>query len=105
MAKQTETRSRAENETSLMLLGYETKNQVISGGKIDNFEKGWAIPIFSFGKAHYFRKTNITVSLGPPSVKMSASISLCGLIHHPDALFGAGNFPKCKRCEKALKHG
>lgn len=69
---------------------------MMSGGRVSGFRSGWALPIFGFGKAHYFQRS------GAGKV-----ISLC---HRKTGfagrLFDAGNFKRCKLCEQAIKnHG
>lgn len=64
---------------------------VCSGGQIENFRKGWAKHIMSGGKrAHYFRRDGFFDAR-----------SACGLIVDVRWIYGAGNWPKYKRCRSA----
>ena len=98
---QIETRSRAENEVSLMLLGCNTASAVISGGPIQDFTIGWALRGgFNFSnKAHYYRAGRVVASLNPTTFEMKA-IAACGVHAELNLMLGAGNFPRCKHCQK-----
>ena len=98
---QIETRSRAENEISMILLGHDTKGQVISGGPLQDFTIGWALRGgFNFpNKAHYFRAGRVVSSLNPTTFEIKA-IAACGVHAELNLMLGAGNFPRCKHCQK-----
>ena len=60
----------------------------MSGPRVERFAGGWALPVPTLGRAHYFRWT------GPGRV-----VSICGSVSYPAAqLFGPGTFIRCKRC-------
>lgn len=65
---------------------------MMSGGPIDKFREGWAVRIFSWGKAHYFRRDDLDLAKpicgAPPAV--------------PALLRGLGSWKKCARCEAAI---
>lgn len=66
---------------------------MMSGGRAEKFRAGWALPIGTFGKAHYF------VREGAGLVK-----SLCGSMSGAaGGLFEAGQWPKCARCTSKAK--
>lgn len=61
-----------------------------SGGRLQNFREGWALPQGHFGKAHYFTRRELDLAR-----------SICERLEGPaGGLFGAGNFPRCKTCAK-----
>lgn len=65
----------------------------LSGGQIENFREGWAHHIFGSGqKAHYFRRNSF-----------DNAVALCSKWAPVRWIYGAGNYPRCKTCEKALK--
>lgn len=65
----------------------------VSGGKIVVFSHGWAIDIFAFGKAHYYRLS------GAQNAR-----AVCGHSTIPTArLYGAGTVPRCKQCTKKAR--
>lgn len=63
------------------------------GVRYEDFEKGWALVIGSFGSGHYFRRVGETDTV----------IATCGLRSVVPAMWHIGTFPPCKRCLK--KHG
>lgn len=68
----------------------------MSGPRVVGFTQGWALPLGSFSKAHYFRRSGL-----------GGAISLCKRREGwAGRLFEAGSFPRCKLCEQAIKfHG
>ena len=68
----------------------------MSGPRAAGFVQGWALPIFSWGKAHYFQR------IGAGQV-----VSLCKRkTGFAGRLFDAGSFPRCKQCEQSIRlHG
>ena len=63
---------------------------LMSGGRIRDFEKGWALIGLNHGKAH------------SASVQDSFIVTLCGLAWDEGVMiFAPGNWTRCKRCEKA----
>jgi hypothetical protein len=62
---------------------------MMSGGPIRKFTEGWAVRVFGFGKAHYFKRN-----------EAGLAFSLCGGSCIPVVqLRGLGSWTKCKRCE------
>lgn len=60
----------------------------VSGTQLQHFREGWAHAIFGgSNKAHYFVRDTF-----------DAAIALCGLVEAVRLLYGAGNYPYCKRC-------
>lgn len=69
---------------------------MMSGPPVVGFREGWALPFWSFTKAHYFTRYDA-----------ARVTSLCkrqsGLAGR---LFEAGDFPRCQLCVRAIKfHG
>lgn len=65
---------------------------MMSGGPIEKFTEGWAVRIFGWGKAHYFKRDGLDFArpiCGAPSAL-------------PALLRGLGTWKKCARCEGAL---
>ena len=61
---------------------------MMSGGPIRKFVEGWAVPVFKFGRAHYFKRQEIGLAK-----------SLCNAVSVQTAdLRGVGDWRKCKRC-------
>lgn len=80
----------------------------LGGGRIMNFDEGWAVVIGSFGRAHYFRVRR-NLKLENPNDK--AVRSLCGqvqtFVNDNDKdqfgfLYGAGNLERCKHCMRKV---
>ncbi|MBI4695512.1 MAG: hypothetical protein HY749_15960 [Gammaproteobacteria bacterium] len=69
-----------------------------SGGQFENFRAGWATnvdPDHYIAKAHYYRRENT-----------SYAVSLCGRRGAARWLYGAGNWPRCRKCAAlASRHG
>lgn len=65
---------------------------LVGGGQILEFEKGWALMIFSSGgKGHYFEQVDdVTVR------------SACGIEAWRSHMYGVGNFELCSRCDAVL---
>lgn len=64
---------------------------LISGGQLEEFRYGWALPILGGArKAHFFTLAGDVVE------------SDCGIVWEPKLLYGPGNFPRCKRCTARL---
>jgi len=75
--------------------GHEISDETLfSGGMIENFRKGWAMPVFSGEKGHYFKRHLLNIAYAK---------SACGIIVGVRQLYGIGNFPKCKRCARTIK--
>lgn len=72
-------------------VGRPPDSVTISGGMIENFREGWAINAMSFGKAHYYRRN-----------RFDNAVALCGKWVEVRWVYGEGNFPRCKTCEKSL---
>ena len=63
----------------------------VSGGMIENFREGWARDIFGNGSvAHYYKRTGFGTT-------KSKCLLATADVHW---MYGAGNYPKCKRCMK-----
>jgi hypothetical protein len=64
----------------------------VSGGQILEFEKGWAIDIFSNGnRGHYFEQVDdVTVR------------SACGVETWRSRMYGVGNYDLCSRCDGVM---
>ena len=64
-----------------------------SGGRIIVFSHGWAIDIWAFGKAHYYRLD-----------AAQNARAICGhSTIHTSQLWGAGTVPRCKMCSKKAR--
>lgn len=62
-----------------------------SGGQIENFRQGWARNIMSGGNSvHYYRRNNF-----------ENAVALCGKWIEARWLYGPGNYPRCKTCQRA----
>lgn len=62
----------------------------LSGGQIEHFRKGWAKnidPSRDSSVAHYYRRGHF-----------DQGVSLCGEVAAVRWLYGAGNYPRCRRC-------
>ncbi len=60
---------------------------MMSGPRVAGFRQGWALPLGSFSKAHYFTRYEVKSGLA-------------------GRLFEPGDFPKCQLCVRAIKfHG
>lgn len=58
-----------------------------TGGEIENFREGWALPLGHFGKAHYFERY------------CDVHLSACGFADHvAGRVFAPNDWPKCKTC-------
>lgn len=64
-----------------------------SGGQIHAFREGWAIVISSFGKAHYWKRSPFNLAYVESGCGQTAATKL---------MYGAGNIPRCKNCERVL---
>lgn len=60
-----------------------------TGGRLEAFERGWAVAMFRGSKAHYFVRE-----------QLAEAHSICESVTGVPAghLFGPGNFPRCQRC-------
>lgn len=68
---------------------------IVSGGQIENFREGWALEVMgAHEKAHYYIRDKASIERAK---------SLCGVVVKVRWLYGAGNFGRCARCDKALK--
>jgi hypothetical protein len=61
----------------------------LGGGLIENFKDGWAL--HGFGKAHYFKRGDFAFAH-----------TLCGLTGYVRSLYGAGNWPRCAKCQRVF---
>lgn len=66
---------------------------MMTGGRTVSFREGWACRILSWGPAHYFRRAEAGICN-----------SICGSMQGvpAGALLEAGNWKKCKRCERLI---
>lgn len=64
---------------------------MMSGGPIAKFTEGWAVRLFGFGKAHYWKRDG--VGFATPVCAGVAEVRVA-------ALRAAGSFTRCKRCER-----
>lgn len=63
---------------------------MMSGPPENKFRRGWALPVGSFGAAHYFRRSD----LGP-------AVALCGRARvEAGRLLGVGSWRRCRICEE-----
>lgn len=68
----------------------------VSGGMIENFRDGWAQNIFANGKtAHYYKRVGFDIA------KSACLLSTAEVRW----LYGAGDYPECKRCAKLILGG
>lgn len=79
---------------------------LISGGPIRPFKKGWAL-IQSFSKTHYWTEDSEEIPriLGENG-RVRRYVALCGhvgLTHNRMPALEPGNFPRCKKCLKQSK--
>jgi len=65
----------------------------VSGARILNFQKGWAIPVLIVraSSSHWFRR------LGSDWAE-----ALCGVQAPLELIHGAGNYPRCGNCIKTM---
>lgn len=63
---------------------------MMTAGRMQKFREGWALPLGSFGAAHFYSRDGV-----------GWAISLCGAMSPAPAggLHAAGNWTRCKRCE------
>lgn len=66
--------------------------QYASGGQIENFREGWALNIMGGDTAHYYRRN-----------RFDNAVALCGKWVEVRWIYGPGNYPHCKSCERAAK--
>jgi hypothetical protein len=69
-----------------------------SGGRIDNFRKGWAKDIWSGDVAHFWFRWSIVEVLSKCGLKRPAEWMAPDGTRTP-RMYGPGNLPRCKRCE------
>lgn len=67
-----------------------------SGGQIHAFREGWATDIWAFGRAHYWHRLEENIRYVE---------SECRLIRPARNMYGEGNVPRCKRCERRRNGG
>ena len=67
----------------------------LSGGKLENPQKEWAIVLFGGSKVHYFEREQ-------SEEFKELLVSRCGVIAHESQMYGGGNYPKCKRCVRMV---
>lgn len=61
-----------------------------SGGQIENFREGWAHNIMGSGQiSHYYRRNSFDIA-----------VAACGKFVEVRWIYGAGNYPKCKTCQR-----
>lgn len=66
---------------------------MISGPRATKFTEGWGLRLFSWGKAHYFKRED----------DIGLCLSLCGReAALAGRLFEAGPWTRCKLCEKKV---
>lgn len=71
------------------MVGHSPEGVIVSGGKLEAFREGWAKDIFGNGeRAHYFVRNDLDQFV----------LARCGYETHVGTLYGAGNYPLCKRC-------
>lgn len=63
---------------------------MMSGGVLRNFREGWALNIFGGGVAHYFQRYGFDTGR-----------SRCGVVAPVRWLYGCGDFPLCRNCQRA----
>lgn len=73
-----------------------------SGGPIEHFRKGWAKHIWRGDKAHYWTRTSLLEVQSRCGIVITAEWTGPDGRRHP-RLHGPGNFPRCKRCERAMR--
>lgn len=62
-----------------------------SGGQIENFREGWAHNIMGSGHtAHYYKRN-----------RFDNAVALCGKWVEVRWVYGPGNYPRCKSCQRA----
>lgn len=71
---------------------------MIGGHRIDNFRKGWALYIWTFGKGHYWTRRSIE------EVSSSCGLTRKALWNAPNGerqstMHGVGQFPLCGKCK------
>lgn len=65
--------------------------QYASGGMIENFRRGWGHNIMGgAARAHYYRRNSF-----------DNAIALCGKWVEARWIYGAGNYPRCRACQRA----
>lgn len=62
----------------------------LSGGQIEGFREGWAHNIMGGMVSHYYKRNAFDTAL-----------SLCGAESQARWIYGAGNYPTCKKCQRA----
>lgn len=73
-------------------LGVSREGALVSGGMIEDFREGWAMYVFGNGKvAHYFTRDTQNIS---------QVISACGYGAPVRWMYGRGNIPKCRHCQR-----
>lgn len=61
-----------------------------SGGQIENFRRGWGHDIMARSEAaHYYRRNGFDGVIG-----------LCGRLAQVRWVYGAGNYPHCRACQR-----
>jgi hypothetical protein len=64
----------------------------LSGGQIEGFHEGWAHNIMGSGSISHYYKRN----------RFDAAVSLCGTESALRSIYGAGNYPRCKKCQRSM---
>lgn len=68
---------------------------LMSGPPVRTFIEGWALPFMSWGKAHYFKRSEAGLVR-----------SLCGQMEgFAGRMFQPGNWRRCKICERKAANG
>jgi hypothetical protein len=71
--------------------GLQEVCKMMTAGRMRKFREGWALPIGSFGAAHFYTRDGVGLA-----------VSLCGAMSPapPGMLHDAGSWTHCKRCEQ-----
>lgn len=71
----------------------------MSGGQVVNLREAWAINIGASGaRAHFFKRDALSASVIADQI--DTATSLCNLSAPVRALYGAGNYDRCSRCQQ-----
>lgn len=73
---------------------------LIGGGQLEHFDKGWALLIFptKCRVAHWYTRVGFA-RIGFDQATALCDTGATGLVHH---LHGRGNFPQCRNCVKVM---
>jgi hypothetical protein len=69
----------------------------VSGGRILNFERGWAIPALRWGAVHYLRIVDVEV-VGACGVRFPLPL----VRGQGVVFFGQGKFKRCTKCQRKV---